>query len=278
VAELEVEGVRLVYDVHGDGPPVLLVAGTGMPAAVWGMTAVPPLLAAGYQVITYDNRGIAPSDIPPPPYTVEEMAGDAIALLEHLDVGPAAAMGASLGGTIVQVAALARPDLIGAAAFLVGIGRLSAFALVTVEAMLEVMEGEADPSPALTAALMAPTLLAPPKWGDDDAVAGAVAMASMFLPPDRTGLIGQYQANIAWAGQGDHLDELAGLTVPVLAFAAEFDAIFPPSAVRAAVDRIPGARYVELAAAPHIALDPASNEAIARELVAFLAEHHPARR
>lgn len=60
MAELVVDGVRLVYDVHGEGPPVLLIAGTGMPAAMWGMTATPPLLEAGYQVITFVPTSSAP--------------------------------------------------------------------------------------------------------------------------------------------------------------------------------------------------------------------------
>ena len=275
--EVVVDGVRLVYDVQGEGPPVLLVCGTGMPAAMWSMLAAPPLLEAGYTVVTFDNRGIAPSDIPAPPYTVEEMAGDAIGLLEHLDLGPVAALGGSLGGTIVQNVALRRPDLVGAAVFVVGVGQVAPMGVLTIRAMLELLEAPGDPSPAVFAALMAPTLLPPATWTDRDAVELATAMAGMFMPPDRHGLVGQYHANLSWAS-GDHHEELAGLEVPALAFAAEFCTVFPPSAVRDAVSRMPNGRYVELPGVAHVALDESTNGLIARELLAFLAEHHPARR
>ncbi len=140
MADVVVDGVRLVYEMQGDGPPVLLIAGTGMPAAMWSMLATPHLLGAGYSVVAFDNRGIAPSDIPPPPYTVEEMAGDAIGLLEHLDLGPVAVLGASLGGTIAQNVALRRPDLVGAAIFMVGVGRVSALGAATIRALIELLE------------------------------------------------------------------------------------------------------------------------------------------
>lgn len=277
MSDLDVDGVRIAYDVQGEGPPVLLVAGTGMPAAMWGVTAAPHLLGAGYQVVTYDNRGVPPSDVPPAPYTVEVMAGDGIAVLEHLGLGPVAVMGASLGGTITQHMALQRPDLVGAAIFMVGVGRVSAMAVGLIRAMRVLFADGVTPPPEVFASLMAPSLLAPPVWHDRDAVEAGLAMAAMFLPPAPEGLLGQYAANEAWAAAGDHLDELAGLDIPVLAIAAEFCNAFPPANVQEAVARMPQARYVELPGAPHVALDPGSNEIIAREIVAFLAEHHPSR-
>jgi pimeloyl-ACP methyl ester carboxylesterase len=277
MAEVVVNGVRLVYDVQGDGPPVLLVCGTGMPAAMWSVLAAPSLLEAGYSIITFDNRGIAPSDIPPPPYTVEEMAGDAIGLLEHLDLGPVAILGASLGGTIAQNVALRRPDLVGAAIFMVGVGRVSALGAATIRAMFELLELPGDPPPAILASLMAPTLLAPPVWGDDDAVAAGLAMGQLFVPPDPTGLRGQYHANLSWA-ESDHLDELAGLDMPALAIAAEFCTVFPPASVKAAVARMPDGRYVEIPGAPHVALAPEFQDLISAAFLDFLAESHPAHR
>jgi pimeloyl-ACP methyl ester carboxylesterase len=61
MAEATVNGVRLVYDVHGSGEPVVLVCGTGQPAFSWDVFQVPALTAAGYQVVTFDNLGREPS-------------------------------------------------------------------------------------------------------------------------------------------------------------------------------------------------------------------------
>jgi pimeloyl-ACP methyl ester carboxylesterase len=116
--------------------------------------------------------------------------------------------------------------------------------------------------------------VAPPVWGDDDAVDLGLAMASMLVPGDPSGLLGQYQANLAWA-ERDHLDELAGLAQPALAIAAEHCLIFPPAQVQAAVARMPDARYVELPGAPHLPTSPESNDLVRSSVLAFLAEVHP---
>src|SRR5260370_38029772 len=88
MAQITVNGAELAYDVHGEGEPVLLAPATGQPAFAWSLSQVPALTAAGYQVITFDLRGIAPSEAPPGPYSVQGLAGDAAALLEHVGVAP----------------------------------------------------------------------------------------------------------------------------------------------------------------------------------------------
>jgi len=51
------EGVTIAYDTVGEGEPVVLVCGCGQPAVAWHLSLVPALSAAGYQVVTFDNRG-----------------------------------------------------------------------------------------------------------------------------------------------------------------------------------------------------------------------------
>lgn len=265
-----VNGIELAYDVHGDGPPVLLICGTGQPAAMWAMTGTLDAFP-GHSIITFDNRGIAPSSVPTGPYTVEQLADDAIGLLDHLDVGPAVVLGASLGGTITQRVALQRPDLVRAAVFVVGVNRISTFGLATVRALLDLHETMPDPPASVVTALMGTALVAPPQWGDDAVVEAMLSLTGVVIPPDRTGLLGQYHANLAWA-QRDHLDELADLSMPALAFAAEFCSIFPPAQVRAAVDRMPDGRYVELPGSPHMPVAPEANALISDYVGRFLQE------
>ena len=134
---IEVDSVRLAYDSHGDGPPVVLVCGTGQAAYTWSLFQVPALVEAGYRVITFDNRGVAPSDCPPAPYTVQEMAGDAAGLIEGLDLGPCRVVGLSLGALITQELALARPDLVRAAVMMGTLGRQDAFRRAVTESWVE---------------------------------------------------------------------------------------------------------------------------------------------
>ena len=94
-----VNGMTIDYSTAGDGPPVLLICGTGQPADLW-FAQVTDLAAAGHTVITFDNRGCGRSEAPPAPYSVTGMAADTAALIEHLGLGPCDVIGYSLGGRI----------------------------------------------------------------------------------------------------------------------------------------------------------------------------------
>jgi 3-oxoadipate enol-lactonase len=106
--------VRLYWeDTGGGGPPVLLIMGLGMNATGWWRT-VPVLVDAGLRVIAFDNRGVGRSERVPGPYTVAEMADDAVLVLDEAGVRSAHVYGISLGGMIAQEVALRHPARIRA--------------------------------------------------------------------------------------------------------------------------------------------------------------------
>src|SRR5205085_11520582 len=78
VPEVVIGDVNIAYDVAGEGEPIVLVCGCGQPAVGWQLQIVPGLVAAGYQVLTFDNRGVAPSSSPPAPYSIDDMVGDTL--------------------------------------------------------------------------------------------------------------------------------------------------------------------------------------------------------
>lgn len=93
------------FEQAGDrGTPVLLVMGFGMPGRAW-MSQVASL-AKHHRVAWFDNRGVGESDVPVGPYTMQAMAGDAVALLDHLAWSDAHIVGVSMGGMIAQEMAL----------------------------------------------------------------------------------------------------------------------------------------------------------------------------
>lgn len=252
--EVVVDGVRLSYEVRGEGPPLLLICGTMQPAMSWWLFGGQQLADSGHTVIAFDNRGVPPSDVPPPPYTVDEMASDAIGLMEHLGLGPYAVMGASLGGMITQRVALRRPDLVRAAIFLVSGGDPCAYGRASIQAMVDLLSTGVELPDSFAAFNMLSSILPPRALQDDDAVNGALAMAGLFGALPRDGMLGQFTADLRWASE-DHVTELAGLEMPVLAIAAEHDLAFPPAHVKRAVDVIPHGEFVEIAGAAHVAVD-----------------------
>jgi len=103
-------GVRLYWEEHGSGPPVLLIMGLSFTHEMW--FRVLPCLTGRYRVILYDNRGVGRSDVPPGPYWMPDMAADAAAVLAAAGADRAHVVGASMGGMIAQELALRQPRLV----------------------------------------------------------------------------------------------------------------------------------------------------------------------
>ena len=107
-AGLEGHAMKIAWERHGAGPPLLLIHGLGY--ARWGWEPVVEPLARSFDVILFDNRGIGESDAPAGPYTAAQMAGDALQVLDEAGVERAHVVGTSLGGMVAQELALAHPE------------------------------------------------------------------------------------------------------------------------------------------------------------------------
>jgi pimeloyl-ACP methyl ester carboxylesterase len=100
--------MTIAYDVQGSGEPLLMIQGLGYGRTGWG--SAPSLLARRFKVVMPDNRGFGESEISPGPYTTAQLAGDAVALLDTLEIERAHVLGISLGGMIAQELVLAAPE------------------------------------------------------------------------------------------------------------------------------------------------------------------------
>jgi pimeloyl-ACP methyl ester carboxylesterase len=128
-ASVKANGIDIVYDTFGDtsAPPMLLVMGLGGQMVAWDERFCAALAGQGYWVIRFDNRDIGHSTrfdeagIPDvmammqgmriqPPYTLRDMAADAVGLLDALDIASAHVVGISMGGMIAQEMAIWYPD------------------------------------------------------------------------------------------------------------------------------------------------------------------------
>lgn len=100
------DGVGIDYAVDGtsDGPTVLLLEGLGYGRWMWRWLTED--LADGYEILRPDNRGTGDSDVPEGPYSIDEMAADAQAVLDDHGVDRVHVCGASMGGMIAQELAL----------------------------------------------------------------------------------------------------------------------------------------------------------------------------
>ena len=116
-----VNGVELAYEVRGEGVPLLFIHGGygGAASTLWrGPNRIADMLGDLAQVVTYDRRSCGQSEYVLDEYTLEEIANDARALLDHLGIERSIVVGASAGGTIALDYALRWPQRVIALALL----------------------------------------------------------------------------------------------------------------------------------------------------------------
>jgi pimeloyl-ACP methyl ester carboxylesterase len=105
---LELNGQRLYYEVHGEGEPLLCVM--GLSADTLGWTLQVPAWSQRYRTIVFDNRDVGQSSEASGEYEVADMAADALALADALELDRFHLLGLSMGGAISQEVALAAPE------------------------------------------------------------------------------------------------------------------------------------------------------------------------
>ena len=104
----DLNGVKICYEIYGEGYPLFLVHGFGAKKESW--IAQVPELSKHFKVIRFDNRGAGKSDRPETEYTMEIFADDIKNLMDHLGIEKANVCGWSLGGMIVQNFVLKYPN------------------------------------------------------------------------------------------------------------------------------------------------------------------------
>lgn len=104
-----VAGRELYYEREGAGEPLLLIQGMSGTHLAWG-ESFRSLLAAEFECIVFDNRGIGRSGPADEAFSIADMAADTAGLLDALDLESAHVLGISMGGMIAQELTLAHPD------------------------------------------------------------------------------------------------------------------------------------------------------------------------
>jgi pimeloyl-ACP methyl ester carboxylesterase len=102
-------GIDMYYESHGQGEPLVMLPSTAFPSDVWLPEQVPGL-SKDLRLILPDLRGIGRSTKAGGAYTIEQLAIDVMALLDHLDVRAAHVLGHSMGGRVALEMALDWPE------------------------------------------------------------------------------------------------------------------------------------------------------------------------
>jgi len=105
-----INDIDMYYETHGEGEPLVLVAGLGSGVSLFARSI--PLFSMDRKVIAFDNRGAGRTDKPDIPYTIEMMADDTAGLLKALHIERADALGVSMGGRIAMDLAIRHPEMV----------------------------------------------------------------------------------------------------------------------------------------------------------------------
>ncbi len=113
-------GIQIEYETFGDksNAPLLLITGWFSDLTLWPRGFCEELVGRGYRVIRYDNRDSGLStrtqidtiELNKPPYTMSDLAADAVGLLDSLGIAAAHISGFAMGGTIAQYVVIEYPD------------------------------------------------------------------------------------------------------------------------------------------------------------------------
>jgi pimeloyl-ACP methyl ester carboxylesterase len=256
--EIVVDSTRVRVIDTGRGTAVVLIHGLSASIYSWRFQ-LEPLLATGYRVIAYDNRGFGLADRPDHGYTNADYARLLGALLDSLGVGQAVLVGHSMGAAVAAEFALTHPDRVRGLALLGPAGYLTE-ARVLRWPVLGKLTGRA--SRATTRAML---LLCFADWRQ--------------VTED---VVEQYYAPLARPGTAQalrhvlrdfHFDglrgRLASLEVPTLVLWGDGDLVIPFAAASGLASELPHAAFVLVRQAGHN-LQEEQYQEVNRSLIAFL--------
>ena len=239
--------VEIHYEPFGDPerPTLLLVNGLGSQCINYAAEWCEMFADEGYLVVRFDNRDVGlSSKLDGVDYTLADMAGDALAVLDAVGAERAHVMGCSMGGMIVQRLAIDHTDRLLSLTSVMSRTGEPGFGESSEEALTLLM----TPQPPERAAYVERQVEAlrvygsKPEWLDEEFIRrrAAAAYDRCFHPE---GIVRQIRAVMH---DGSRTEQLATVRVPTLVLHGSRDTLIDPSGGRRTAEVIPGARYVEI--------------------------------
>lgn len=240
---IRINDLSLAYSDIGSGPPVVLIHGYPFNRSLW--TEQAEALRDNFRVVTPDLRGFGESDFSEGPATMNRMAEDVSALMDHLEIEQAVIGGLSMGGYVALAFARAFP------------ARVKALVLADTRAQADTEEGKQTRFQQAEKALsegmagiadaMLPKLLTPETVSRRPELTKRVRDMMLKTKPE-----GAAAALRGMAERDDQTEFIASILVPTLILVGREDTITPLADSEKLQSRIEGSRLIVIESAGHV--------------------------
>lgn len=232
--ELTANGIKIYYEIHGQGDPLVLIMGLRRNAEWWYLQI--PKLSRYFQVVVFDNRGAGRSDKPEIPYTIRLFADDTADLMAGLGIEKAHILGVSMGGYIAQELAINYPERVrglilgctspgGTRAVMMSSERLAKFTAIQGLSPREILQKDMD------IYFSEPFVEANPEIINE-----FIEISLRYYQPFEA-----FQRQFAACLAHDTADRLQAISHPTLILSGDDDPLVPPENSRILKDLIPQA-------------------------------------
>jgi pimeloyl-ACP methyl ester carboxylesterase len=268
-------GIELEYETFGsaDDPALLLIMGFTAQLTSWEAALCERLAAGGHFVVRFDNRdcglstcfdgvtvdlgavmsaAMAEEPIPPVPYTLSDMAADAMGLLDHLGIERSHVMGASMGGMIAQTVAIEHPGRTRSLISIMSMTGEPGYGEPTPEAMTVLMTPPPSDRDAYLEGYLNTAVWCSQRYFDaEKATAHAARTYDRRFYPE-----GAPRQLAAIYASGHRGEALAHVDVPTLVIHGLDDTLISPSGGERTAEVIPGATLMLVADMGHDLPEP----------------------
>ncbi|CAA0103650.1 Aclacinomycin methylesterase RdmC [BD1-7 clade bacterium] len=258
-------GIELAYDQFGDddAPAILLIMGLGTQMIAWPEQLCCLLADSGFRVIRFDNRDVGLSSRTPgpvatlpklwmayqfgmgtaqSPYTLEDMAEDAIQLLDALDIEKSHVVGASMGGMIAQIMAINYPQRVLTLTSVMSTSGRRGLPGPNLKIIYHLWrKAISDDSKAFERTCNVLQSISSPRYPLEGEALYALVKASCKRSTDQTGYPRQLAAVLC---ADSRVDSLKQLTVPALVIHGDKDPMLPVAAGKDTAACIPEAKLM----------------------------------
>jgi 3-oxoadipate enol-lactonase len=263
---LDANGQTIYHEVHGEGDPLLCVMGLATDTFAWALQV--PAFSARHKTVVFDNRDVGRSSLSDGSYEIADMARDALALADALEIDSFHLLGVSMGGAIAQEMALAAPGRVRtltlAVTFAAG-GRWGRTLSSVWGARVERMSREERVDELMLLTLSEAFF---------ENAEGVAWLRDLMLQNPNPQPPEAFARQLDASSRHDARGRLGTLAMPVHVIGAEYDILVPVWKSRELAELIPGAELSVLDACPH-GLNVEQAEEFNRAVLDFIAQCEP---